>query len=65
MAEIEEVRESEIDRVVSWRLEQLLHAGLSFVLADEIARRLDLDWHLAARLGEQHVGTSLIRRIVL
>jgi hypothetical protein len=52
-AELQVVEETEMDRVESWRAEELIRAGYTPSDAVALAGRHDIDLHLAVELLEQ------------
>jgi hypothetical protein len=55
----------ELDRVETWRLEELQRAGYPRDLAREIATRLDVDLHLAVDMVLGGCTPELAARILL
>ena len=57
-------RESELERIESWRTEMLERAGYSPEDAAELAARLDVDLHTAVGLLEQGCPPEVALRIL-
>ena len=65
MSAVEEVVESEIERVERWRVEELMRAGYDPLTAGQIALRSDIDLHEAIGLLAQGCPVDLAVRILL
>ena len=50
MTAVEEIVETELERVERWRAEELMRAGYDPAGAAELAARLDIDLHTAHRI---------------
>jgi hypothetical protein len=62
---VEEIFETELERVERWRTEELLRAGYDPVAATDLASRLDVDLHRAIELLEHGCPAELAIRILL
>ena len=62
---VEEIVETELDRVERWRLEELVRAGYDPSAAFELAARTDVDLHAAVELVERGCPNELAARILL
>ena len=60
-----QIIESEEERVVDWREEELLRAGYPPVAARRLARRHDIDLHKAVDLLRAGCDPKLAARILL
>jgi len=58
-------RETEAERVLHWRLDELERAGYDRAAAWEIAERMDVDLHLAVSLGRGGCPAETALRILL
>jgi hypothetical protein len=65
MPAVDEVLETELDRVERWRAEALVRSGYDVVAAAGIAARLDIDLHTAIDLLESGCPADLAVRILL
>src|SRR6266566_2456244 len=65
MSAVEEVVESEIERVERWRVEELMRAGFDPLAAGQIALRSDVDLHQAIGLIAHGCPVDLAVRILL
>ena len=65
MSAVEEVIESEIERVERWRVEELMRAGYDPLAAGQIALRSDIDLHQAIGLLAHGCPVDLAVRILL
>jgi len=65
MSAVEEVIETELDRVERWRAEELLRAGYAPGAAQDLAARTDVDLHLAIELLERGCPADVAVRILL
>jgi hypothetical protein len=59
------ITETEYERVVRWRAEELERAGYDEATAAELAARPDVDLHRATALIEQGCSPELARRILI
>jgi hypothetical protein len=64
-AELHVVEETEIDRVESWRAEELIRAGYTPSDAVALAARHDIDLHRAVELLEQGCPIELAIDILI
>ena len=64
-SESEVLEEMEPDRVVRWRVQELRRAGYAEREAAKLARRSDVDLHLAADLLTQGCSSKTALRILL
>lgn len=53
------------EAIVRWRFDELVRAGYSWGSALRVAKRLDVDLHLATRLLETGCPTDTALRILL
>ena len=53
MTAVEEIVETELERVERWRSEELMRAGYDPAAAQDLAARLDIDLHSATDLLER------------
>jgi hypothetical protein len=60
-----DIRETELDRITSWRAEELERAGYEHRAAAKIAARHDVDLHKAVELLEQGCPSELAADILL
>ena len=65
MPAVEEIVETELERVERWRAEELMRAGFDPASAIELAARHDVDLHRAATMLEQGCSPDLALRILL
>lgn len=66
MATVEfEYRESENERIIGWRAEELLRAGYEDTTALELALRGDVDLHTAVELVRRGCPPGTAARILL
>jgi len=65
MSAVDEVIESEIERVEQWRVEELMRAGYHPLAAGQIVQRPDIDLHQAIGLLAQGCPVDLAVRILL
>ena len=65
MPAVDEVLESELERVERWRAELLLRSGYDPVAAAGLAARLDVDLHAAIDLLARGCPPDLALRILL
>jgi hypothetical protein len=64
-AELALIDESEAERVIRWRFEELVRAGYSLDEALEIAVHGEVDLHLAVDLAHKGCPPETARRILL
>ena len=60
----EAIEATEAERVTAWRLEQLLEAGYDKAAAADLARRADIDLHLAEELLRAGCSPELALQIL-
>lgn len=65
MPAVEEIVETELERVERWRAEELMRAGFDPSAASELASRLDVDLHRAIDLLDRGCPADLALRILL
>ncbi len=65
MPAVEEIIETELERVERWRAEELLRAGYDPDAAMQLAARHDVDIHRAATMLAQGCPSDLALRILL
>ena len=65
MTAVEEIIETESERVERWRAEELMRAGYDPAAAADIAARSDIDLHGAIGLLERGCPADLAVRILL
>jgi hypothetical protein len=65
MTAVEEIVETESERVERWRAEELIRAGYDPVAALDLAARPDIDLHAATDLLERGCPAELAARILL
>jgi hypothetical protein len=65
MPAVDEVLETEVERVERWRAEALVRSGYDPLAAAGIAARLDVDLHNAIQLVERGCPAELAVRILL
>lgn len=65
MSAIEEIVETETERVERWRMEELIRAGYNPAAAIDLASRLDIDLHTATGLIERGCPADLASSILL
>lgn len=58
-------RETEAERVLAWRLEELERAGYGRALSSRLAERTDVDLHLAVALARAGCPPETAIRILL
>jgi hypothetical protein len=58
-------RETEAERVLEWRLNELVRAGYDRATAWELAARSDVDLHFALDLARSGCSPDLALRILL
>jgi hypothetical protein len=64
-AELQVVRETELDRVESWRTEELIRAGYNPTDAIALAARHDIDLHAAVELLDKGCPIELAIDILI
>jgi hypothetical protein len=65
MTAVEEVVETELERVERWRTNALVRAGYDPAAAQDLAARLDIDLHTATDLLERGCPPELAAQILL
>ncbi|MHB8469908.1 MAG: hypothetical protein ACYDCH_09160 [Gaiellaceae bacterium] len=65
MAAVDEIVETEVERVTRWRADELMRAGFDPAAAAQLAARLDVDLHRAIQMHEQGCPTELALQILL
>jgi hypothetical protein len=65
MTAVEEIVETELERVERWRAEELMRAGYDPAAAGDLASRLDVDLHGAIALLERGCPAELAVQILL
>jgi hypothetical protein len=65
MTAVEEIVETELERVERWRAEELVGAGFDPSSAGELAARLDIDLHAATELVDRGCPPELALQILL
>jgi len=65
MTAVEEIVETELERVERWRAEELMRAGYDPAGAADLAARLDIDLHTATDLLERGCSLELALQILL
>jgi hypothetical protein len=65
MTAVEEIVETELERVERWRAEELMRAGYDPAGAADLAARLDIDLHTATDLLERGCSPELALQILL
>ena len=65
MPAVDEVLETELERVERWRAEALVRSGYDAIAAAGIAARLDIDLHTAIDLLASGCPADLAVRILL
>ena len=65
MSVVEEIIETELDRVERWRADELMRAGFDPSSAVELAARLDVDLHAATELVDRGCTPTLALQILL
>lgn len=65
MPAVDEIIETELERVARWRAEELMRAGYDPVAAGQLALRSDIDLHEAIGLLAQGCPADLAYRILL
>jgi hypothetical protein len=65
MTAVEEIVETELERVERWRAEELMRAGYDPAAAHDLATRPDIDLHTARELLERGCPPELAAQILL
>ena len=65
MTAVEEIVETELERVERWRVEALIRAGYEPAGAADLAARIDIDLHTATDLLERGCPPELALQILL
>jgi hypothetical protein len=65
MTAVEEIVETELERVERWRADELMRAGYDPAGAADLAARLDIDLHTATDLLERGCSPELALQILL
>jgi hypothetical protein len=65
MPAVEEIVETELERVERWRADELMRAGFDPSSAFELAARLDIDLHAATELLDRGCSPELALQILL
>ena len=65
MPAVEEIVETELERVERWRADELMRAGFDPMSAVELAARLDIDLHRATELIDRGCSAELALQILL
>ena len=65
MTAVEEIVETELERVERWRAEELMRAGYDPGAAHDLATRPDIDLHTARELLERGCPPELAAQILL
>ena len=65
MPAVEEIVETELERVERWRADELMRAGFDPMSAVELAARLDIDLHTATDLFDRGCSAELALQILL
>jgi hypothetical protein len=65
MSVVDEIVETELDRVERWRADELMRAGFDPSSAVELAARLDVDLHAATELVDRGCTPELALQILL
>jgi hypothetical protein len=65
MPAVEEIIETELERVERWRADELMRAGYDPSAALDLAARLDIDLHTATNLLERGCPADLAAQILL
>jgi hypothetical protein len=65
MTAVEEIVETELERVERWRADELMRAGFDPSSAVELAARLDVDLHAATELVDRGCSPELALQILL
>jgi hypothetical protein len=65
MPAVEEIIETEMERVERWRADELMRAGFDPASAQELAARFDIDLHRATELVDRGCAPELALQILL
>ena len=65
MPAVEDIVETELERVERWRAEELMRAGFDPSSAVALAARLDIDLHVATELLDRGCTPDLALQILL
>ncbi|HKC83874.1 MAG TPA: hypothetical protein VKD46_07745 [bacterium] len=65
MPAVDEIVETELERVERWRADELMRAGFDPSSALELAARLDVDLHAATELVDRGCTPELALQILL
>ena len=65
MPAVQEIVETELERVERWRTDELLRAGFDPASTSELATRLDVDLHAATELVDRGCSPQLALKILL
>lgn len=65
MPAVDEIVETELERVERWRADELMRAGFDPSSALELAARLDIDLHAATELVDRGCTPELALQILL
>ena len=65
MTAVEEIVETELERVERWRSDELMRAGFDPAAAYELGSRLDIDLHRATELVDRGCSPELALQILL
>jgi hypothetical protein len=65
MPAVQEIVETELERVERWRVDELLRAGFDPAAAVTLSTRLDIDLHRATELIDRGCSSELALQILL
>jgi hypothetical protein len=65
MPAVQEIVETELERVERWRTDELMRAGFDPATASAVATRLDIDLHRARELVDRGCSPELALQILL
>jgi hypothetical protein len=65
MPAVQDIVETELERVERWRADELMRAGFDPASAIALAARLDIDLHRAAELVDRGCSPELALQILL
>ena len=65
MPAVQEIVETELERVERWRVDELLRAGFDPAAAVALSTRLDIDLHRATELIDRGCSSELALQILL
>jgi hypothetical protein len=65
MPAVQEIVETELERVERWRADELMRAGFDPASAIALASRLDIDLHQATELVDRGCSPELALQILL